>query len=192
VRLFFTPNSPYARIARVAAREFSIEVEEVAASNRQPDNPVLEFSPVGRVPTLVDGNLVITEARHVVAYLRDFVGLPREASDWTSVAQDGLIAGFLEGICAWVRENRRSSTEKSATMISVERDRASRCLNALEAEAISLPALPAFRAIALTVALELMGRHRLVPTWRRACPRLAGWLDQQLDRPSMRSTRPQD
>src|SRR5688500_14709720 len=51
--LFYSQNSPYSRIARIALREsglISIASERLAA-NRQPDNPVLEYSPVGRVPT---------------------------------------------------------------------------------------------------------------------------------------------
>lgn len=71
MQLFYSQNSPYARIARMAVREFGLldRVEERKAANRQPDNPVLAFSAAGRVPTLVDGDLVLTEARYVFDYL---------------------------------------------------------------------------------------------------------------------------
>lgn len=72
--LFYTPNSPYARTARIALREWEMleRAEERLAANREANNPVLQFSPVGRVPTLVDGSLVITEAPSVFAYIRSF------------------------------------------------------------------------------------------------------------------------
>lgn len=46
MQLFYSPNSPYARIARVALRETGlIEIaEETPARNRRPDNPVLAHS----------------------------------------------------------------------------------------------------------------------------------------------------
>ena len=71
IKLFYSLNSPYARIARIAARESGIidEITEIPSKNREPDNPVLEYSPVGRVPTLVDGNLIITETKNVHRYI---------------------------------------------------------------------------------------------------------------------------
>jgi glutathione S-transferase len=64
MKLFYTPDSPYARTARIALREYGLlaSCEEIIAANRQPNNPVLEFSPVGRVPTLVADGFVITES----------------------------------------------------------------------------------------------------------------------------------
>jgi glutathione S-transferase len=196
--LFYTPNSPYARTARIALREWSVlEVaDERLAANREADNPVLEFSPVGRVPTLVHAGLVITEARSVFAYIKNFAsaGNPERTSqlDWETVAEEGQIVGFLEGIAFWVRENRRATEERSDFLLKVERDRMVRCLNYLDtlATARTLPTVNEFRGAALASALQLMDAHRFCSDWKTENTALAAWFEHQYDRPSMRETEP--
>lgn len=195
--LFYTPNSPYARTARIALREWNVlEVaEERRAANREADNPVLEFSPVGRVPTLVHAGLVITEARSVFAYIKDFAsaGNTERMSqiEWETVAEEGQIVGFLEGIAFWVRENRRAMESRSDFLLKVERDRMMRCLNYLNTLATTrpLPAVNEFRSAALASALHLMDAHHFCPDWKKNRA-LAAWFEHQLDRPSMRETEP--
>jgi glutathione S-transferase len=197
--LFYTPNSPYARTARIALRERGILdiAEERLAINRSPDNPVLRFSPVGRVPTLVHEGLVITEARSVFAFIAAFGGAEDASSrarpDWATLAEEGQIAGFLEGIATWVRENRRPVDKRSDFLLDVERDRARRCLDHLEARATAgpLPDVDVFGGAALAVALHQMEVHGLAPGWRSENDTLAGWFGRQLERPSMRETAPE-
>jgi glutathione S-transferase len=196
--LFYTPNSPFARTARIALREWGMieRAEERPAANRQADNPVLEFNPVGRVPTLVDGTLVLTEAQTVFAYVkaraRGDGRTPVERRDWGVAAVEGQAVGFLEGIAAWVRENRRDAEERSAFLLAVGRDRMLRCLRALEslAAAQRLSDVREYRGAALASALQLMSLHRFCERWESAHPSLADWLSQQASRPSMRQTEP--
>lgn len=79
MKLFYTQNSPYARVARIAVLESGLadEVEHVKVVNRSPESPLLEYSPTGRAPTLVDGDLVLGESRHVCAYLDHKQGTAR-------------------------------------------------------------------------------------------------------------------
>lgn len=199
MKLFYTPNSPYSRIARIAVREAGLvgKVEEILAFNRQDDNPVLAHSPVGRVPTLVDGQMVITEARDVVAYLAVASDcramLSADPDDWNSISRDGQILGFLDGIATWVRELRRGALV-SQDLIVVEVKRCERCLHSLDAAASSLflPAIPSFGAMALASAIELMERHGFAATWRSRFPALATWFEEQAGRVSMQATRPEN
>lgn len=202
MKLFYSPNSPYARIARIGLRESGLisDVIEVVAANRQPNNPVLEFSPVGRVPVLVANDLVITETKNVYEYIFEFAAND-SANDsmsepatrkWNEIVQEGQILGFLEGIASWVRENRRNAEQRSNFLVSVEADRACRCLAALNsgAENKGLPDIPIFRAVALSVSLALMDLHQLVPNWRDDHRKLFEWFDRQARRPSVRETAP--
>lgn len=196
--LFYTPNSPYARTARIALREWGVldAAQERPAANRAADNPVLQFSPVGRVPTLVHSGLVITEARSVFAYIKDFSGsgsAGRTAPiDWATVAEEGQIVGFLEGIASWVRENRRAAEERSNLVLKVERDRMLRCLNYLDTLTGTrpLPAVSEFTGAALASALHLMDAHRFCPDWKMNNKALADWFERQRDRQSIRETEP--
>jgi glutathione S-transferase len=180
--LFYTPNSPYARTARIALREWGVldAAQERPAANRAADNPVLQFSPVGRVPTLVHSGLVITEARSVFAYIKDFAGsgsAGRTAPiDWATVAEEGQIVGFLEGIASWVRENRRAAEERSN-------------LDTLTGTR-PLPAVSEFTGAALASALHLMDAHRFCPDWKMNNKALADWFERQRDRQSLRETEP--
>ncbi len=195
MQLYYTPNSPYARIARIALREYGLlaRASERLAANRMPDNPVLQFSPVARVPTLLHDGLAITETRHVFRYIAELAGRQDTgAADWPSIAQEGQFLGFLEGISAWVRENRREGPQRSTFLLQVEDDRARRCLRAFEIAAAQspLPGIPCFRTTVLACALSLMDLRGLVPGWREEHGALAAWYDDQAARPSMRETAP--
>lgn len=198
MKLFYTPNSPYARTARIALREYGLLAgcEEIIAANRQPDNPVLEFSPVGRVPTLVANGLVITESRAFFDYIKECSSVGLSASngrrDWQAETQEGQIVGFLDGVAVWIREKRRSPDQRSDFMLQVEVDRAVRCLRYLNGEAVDrrLPDVAQFGGAALASALDLMTLHGLFRDWRAEHEALWAWLDEQAGRPSMQATVP--
>lgn len=197
--LFYSQNSPFARTARIALREWDqlAGTEERLAVSREPDNPVLQFSPVGRVPTLVDGDLVLTEAWTVFAYIVARAGphtqRGSDVSAWRAAALEGQVIGFLEGIANWVRERRREAHERSAFLVTVEHDRMMRCLahlNALAADQ-QLPDVQEFAGAALASALQLMSAHRFFVGWEDSHHNLSEWLAPQLTRPSMLSTQPE-
>jgi glutathione S-transferase len=55
MKLYITPGSPYARIARIVVIEKQIEdlVEIIVAQTRTKDSPYYAINPSGRVPYLV-------------------------------------------------------------------------------------------------------------------------------------------
>lgn len=72
MRLFHTPGSPFARIARVALRETALlaRVEEVETTLRDPASSLLPVSPVGRVPTLLlPEGTALTETALIIPFL---------------------------------------------------------------------------------------------------------------------------
>ena len=161
------------------------------------NNPVLDHSPVGRVPTLVDDDVVVTEAKYVFVYLAEKSGAAAMQSaknlDWQEIGQEGQILGFVDGIASWVRENRRNPNFRSEFLIDVETERLERCLSYLEREAIAhrLPDFPVFRGIALAAGLGLMDLHKFHPGWRTKYQRLSTWFELQERRTSMRETAPE-
>ncbi len=198
MKLFYSSNSPYARIARIMARESNLfdQIEELPSMNRHPDNPVLKYSPVGRVPMLVDDDLVITEAKNVAHYIAQKSGMLEPQSpgttDWREIQQEGQILGFIDGIAFWVRENRRDASNRSSFLIQVEHDRSQRCLHYLEQEAQSeqLGEFPVFRYIALAAGLGLMDFHQFHPDWPIDYPELSRWYQSKSFRASMQETMP--
>ncbi len=200
MKLFVTPNSPYARIARIAAIEAGLAeaIEEVRVVNRSPDSPLLAHSPVCRVPTLVEGALVLGEARNICAYFDRVSGRARcfpegRADDWQARGLESLVTGFLDGVAVWNRELRRAPAAQSAFLLEVEARRATRCLDHLEAvcpeEAAAWPW--DFTRIALAATLGILDHGLPDLDWRQGRPRLAAWFEAASARPSMRATAPQ-
>ena len=72
MKLYVTPGSPYARLARIIVLEKALEdrVEIIAAKTRAPDSPYYRINPSGRVPYLVDNAGVGMEDSQIIcAYL---------------------------------------------------------------------------------------------------------------------------
>lgn len=72
MKLYMTPLSPNVRRVRVTAALLQIQLQEVTldfakGEHKQPD--YLALNPNGAVPTLVDGDLVLSESRAIMQYL---------------------------------------------------------------------------------------------------------------------------
>lgn len=72
MKLYGNPLSPNSRRASLVAKHLGLEIEEVvldfaAGDLRKPE--YLALNPNGRVPTLVDGDFVLTESRAIAQYL---------------------------------------------------------------------------------------------------------------------------
>jgi glutathione S-transferase len=72
MRLYHNPLSPNARRVRLAAAFLGIELEEKRldfAKGEHKNPEYLALNPNGAVPTLVDGDFVLTESRAIMQYL---------------------------------------------------------------------------------------------------------------------------
>ncbi|MEQ9331627.1 glutathione S-transferase family protein [Thalassobaculum sp.] len=197
MKLFYTPNSPYARICRIVALEGGLgdALELVRVPLRTPDSPSLKHGPLGKIPLLVDGDLALGESRLICGYLDQRGDGPPSlpgASDWQAHARESLMSGFLEGITNWSREKRRDPTEQSAFILEVEEQRAIRAFEFIERTIPAPPAVPpiTYGDLALVAALGMVDFYELVPDWRGAYPALAAWLAAYEALPSVRDSVP--
>jgi glutathione S-transferase len=72
LKLYSNPLSTYARRVRIALLEKKIEAELVQvdmAAREHKREPYLSLNPYGRVPTIVDGDLVLYESGAILEYL---------------------------------------------------------------------------------------------------------------------------
>ena len=79
MKLYITPGSPYARIARIMVIEkgLSDRVEVIIARTRVADSPYYRINPSGRVPYLIrDDGVGMEESAVVCAYLDHLDGKP--------------------------------------------------------------------------------------------------------------------
>jgi glutathione S-transferase len=199
VKLYITPGSPYARMARILVLEKSLgnRVEVITAQTRTAGSPYYKINPSGRVPYLVRGDGVgLEESAVICTYLDRLDGkpsfdLPPGEQGWEARRLEALARSLIDGLSVWLRELYRPPNERSPGLIRHETERAARMLDLWEREighALMHGALN-MAQITLGCALGLEARN-LDFDWRSGHPRLLDWYGPIAARPSFTATAP--
>ncbi len=197
MKLYITPGSPYARMARIMVLEKGLEhrVGIELAQTRSTDSPYYRINPSGRVPWLVrDDGPGLEESAVICRYLDHLDGtpdfdLPAGDEAWEALRLGALASSLMDGVAVWGRETRRPQNEQSPTIIRHERDRAARMIDRWETE-IDHPAMQGrfnLVQVALVCALELETQYPDFQ-WREGHEKLSKWLTCVSARPSVRKT----
>ena len=199
MKLYVTPGSPYARIARIVILEKGLEgrVEIIAARTRLADSPYYRVNPSGRVPYLVrDDGVGLEESALICDYLdrldgKPLFALPAGDKVWEARRLEALARSMVDGLAVWSRELARPQDERSPTTIRHEQQRGERMTDLWEAQ-IGHPWMRGslnLAQITLACGLGLEARNRDF-RWRPGRPQLASWYDQLAARPSFAATAP--
>ena len=199
MKLYVTPGSPYARMARIVVIEKRLEnrVEIVAAKTRAADSPYYAINPSGRVPYLVgDDGVGREESALICSYLDHLDGdpvfdLPAGDQAWEARRLEALARSMLDGLSVWGREMSRPANERSPGVIQHETDRARRMADLWEAQ-IDHPLMRGalnLLQITLACALGLEARNPEFD-WRSGHTRLCDWYGPIAARPSLLATAP--
>jgi glutathione S-transferase len=201
MKLYITPGSPYARIARIMVFEKRLQsrVEIVPAQTRAVGSPYYRINPSGRVPYLVcDDGVGLEESSVICRYLDHLDGQPAfdpPAGDdaWAFLRLGALATSLLDGLSVWLREARRPEAERSLTTIQHETDRARRLVDLWETE-IDRPPMQASLNLPQITLICALGLERRNPgfRWRDGHARLHAWYDRMSERPSVVATLPSD
>ena len=145
MKLFVTPTSPYARLTTIVRLELGLsgEVELVWTRTRQPDDPMLDINPSGRVPyLLLDDGTVFEDTDLIVEFLdrlspaRRFARPDPEMTTaeayWAYRRHETTARSMLDGLSVWGREVVRPANEQSPGIIEHERRRAARLSDLFE------------------------------------------------------------
>ena len=199
MKLYITPGSPYARMARIVVLEKGLgsRVEMIAARTRVADSPYYDINPSGRVPCLIcDDGVGLEESAVICAYLDHLDGdpafdLPAGDEGWEARRLEALARSMLDGLSVWNRELLRPENERSPGVIRHETDRAQRMADLWEVE-IDRPRMRrALNMAQITLACGL-GLEARIPDfhWRPRHPQLREWFDRVAARPSFTATAP--
>ena len=199
MKLYITPGSPYARMARIVVLEKGLasRVETTAAKTRAADSPYYGINPSGRVPYLVrDDGVGMEESALICAYLDHLDGEPAfdppgGDRSWEARRLEALARSMLDGLSVWGREILRPANERSPGVIQHETDRARRMTDTWERE-IEHPLMRGtlnMVQITLACALGLEARNPGF-RWRPGHPKLTEWFDRIAARPSFTATAP--
>ena len=192
-KLYYTPNSPYSRIARVAARESGLidGVEEIEATTRDAKTSYFEVTPLARVPVLVDGAVMLAETRDICAYFDELTGkaqwFPKEDHETRYLRH--IVSGFLDGIAVWVRENYRPEGQKSEPVKAYEDHRARQALAWLEAH-WQPGSQKSYTDLVLACAIDIAIDRGLGRSWEAVAPKAIDWARCEAMEPAMRVTAP--
>jgi glutathione S-transferase len=199
VKLYITPGSPYARMARIVVLEKGLEqqVEILTARTRVANSPYYRVNPSGRVPYLVrDDGVGMEESALIWDYLDQFdgkpaLGMPAGAQPWEARRLEGLARTLLDGVAVWGRELVRPENERSPTVILHETHRSGRLTDVWEAEIDGPLMHGALNRVQATLACAL-GFEARIPgfRWRAGHPRLSAWFERMAARPSFAATAP--
>lgn len=195
MKLYVTPGSPYARMARIVVIEKRLEgrVEVIMAKTRTADSPYYRINPSGRVPYLVcDDGVGMEESAVICAYLDQLDGKPTlDAQGWEARRLEGLARSYLDGLSVWMRELYRPPDERSPGLIEHEMARAARLAGAWELEIGHGLMRGPLNMIQLTLACAL-GLELRMPDldWRSGHPRLQDWYNAIARWPSFKATEP--
>jgi len=199
LKLYITPGSPYARMARIVVLEKGLEgrVEIVGAKTRVADSPYYGINPSGRVPYLIrEDGVGMEESALICAYLDHLDGkpafdLPGDGQSLEARRLEALARSMLDGLSVWGREILRPENERSPGVIQHEMDRARRMVGVWERE-IDHPLMQGalnMAQITLACALGLQARNPGF-NWRPGHPKLSKWFDRIAARPSFAATAP--
>jgi len=186
MKLYITPGSPYARMARIVVLEKGLEgrVETIVARTRVADSPYYEVNPSGRVPYLVrEDGVALEESALICAYLDRLDGvpvfeLPADGQWWEARRLEAMARSLLDGLSVWGREILRPENERSPRVMEREID------HRLMGGALNMI------HITLACALGLEARNPGF-RWRAGQPKLSKWFDPIAARPSFKATAPQ-
>ena len=195
MKLYITPNSPYARMARmfVIEKKFEPRVEMIVAQTRTTNSPYYAINPSGRVPYLVrDDGVGMEESALICAYLDQLDGRPiLQEQSLEAQRLEALARSMVDGLSVWNRELARPVNERSPTIIRHEIERARRMVDLWERE-IGHEAMHGplnMAQLTLGCALGLEARNPEFD-WRSGHPKLVAWFERFAARPSFVATAP--
>ena len=199
MKLYITPGSPYARMARMVLIEkgFEKRVEVITAQTRVANSLYYRINPSGRVPYLIREDVVgMEESALICDYLDRLDGkpafeLPAGADAWEARRLEGLARSLLDGLAVWGRELARPEYERSPTVLLHEARRSERLTDVWETEIASPLMQGPLNRQQLTLACAL-GLEARIPgfRWRPGHPKLSEWFRRIEARPSLVGTAP--
>ncbi len=196
MKLYYSPNSPYARKVRVLIleRDFSDKVELIEVSTTDPNGPLLSINPLGKVPALAtseDG--VVHDSPVICEYLDGFTSSFANKGKVMDLSDKCLAAtaqGILDAGYAARMEKQRPQELQWQQWNDKQFQKINRTLDQIEATSEKLPTEATIGAIGLACALEWLQFRHAEGNWLAMRPKLNNWVSSFGERSSMLQTRP--
>lgn len=198
LRLRYTPMSPFARKVLVAAHEtgtFSKLDLVIADVWTNPDG-IIDDNPLIKVPTLRTPQGIIPNSTLICEYLDQLGGSPilipeKPEERWPVLSAYAIADGVMEAAVAHVVERmRRPADYQWNGWLDRQISKIENGLDHLSTICPDDPKRADLFTITLACTLEYLDTRIPEHDWRAAHPKLATWLKEFEQRPSMTATRP--
>lgn len=200
MKLLYSLTSPYARKVRVVAAEKRTDIEMVPVVLSDPDCPVINHNPLGKIPVLIleDGDSLF-DSRVIVEYLDNRTPLahliPQDHSSKIWVRRwEALSDGVCDAAVAAMLESRRPAGQQDPGWIAKQMGKVERGLKALNddlgASQWCVNNTFSLADIALGCALGYLELRYKEINWQQQYPSLARHYAAMMKRPSFRDTAP--
>ncbi|MEO0486147.1 MAG: glutathione S-transferase [Pseudomonadota bacterium] len=199
MELLYSPPSPFARMALVAAHETGM-IDQITVSRQQTSAydtaaDVAAANPLGKIPALTrpDGT-ALYDSRVICRYFdaRSGAGLYPEARLWEVLTLEATAVGIMDCSVSMAYELRlRPEGEQSQAWVEAQWDKVARALDVVEARWMSHLYGPLDMShIAMGCALGYLDLRHDARAWRSTRPGLAAWAQTFAARDSMGVTQP--
>jgi glutathione S-transferase len=196
MKLFYAPNSPYARKCRVVIREKELKhVEEVLAMPA--DNPpeLLAVNPLGTVPALQTGEGPLCDSALICEYLDALPSarpplFPAGPARMKALRLAALADGIMDAAVSCVLEQRKAAERRSPEWIDRKEKAILRSIAATAKDRPDEKAPLDIGTLGLACALDYVRFRCMHLDWQGREPELAAWLEHALQRPSFGATAP--
>jgi glutathione S-transferase len=201
MELFYSPNSPYARKARIIIQELDLEPRVKQTAVALPAGARLRaINPLGKIPALLlDDGSVIYDSPVICEYLDDLgqgkffprAGFFREAQGrWRALTLQALGDGLADAVVRRTQEMRLDDDKRSAEVIRRQTTAIEAAFAVADRAAPKFPAEPTIGEIAIACAIGYLDLRAPFDGWRERYPQLAQWLEIFSQRPSAQATKP--
>lgn len=205
MQLLYTVNSPYARKVRIVALEKHVDIELTEVVLSDPDCPVRQYNPLGKVPVLVlDDNEALYDSRVIVEYLDHRTPLahliPQDHLAKIKVRRwEALADGVCDAAVAVVMEQRKPEAQQSQAQIDKQMAKVMQGLTVMDADLLKkkwcVNETFSLADIALGCSLAYFDlRFKQLrwegKTWQDKFPNLAKHYNVLIKRPSFKQTMP--
>jgi len=200
MKLLYTVNSPYARKVRIVAMEKHIDLEMREVVLSDPENPVSQYNPLGKVPVLVmDDDEALYDSRVIVEFLdhRTPVAhlIPQDNTSKIAVRRwEALADGICDAAVAAMMEQRKSVEQQSQATIDKQLGKVTAGLERLNADIAKkkwcVNETFSLADIALGCSLGYVDLRHKHLNWQDNYPALAKHYSILIKRPSFKETMP--
>jgi len=198
MKLYGSPNSPYARKTRILIKEKNLPVEFVLEDPWAEDSPLASRNPFNKVPVLEVGpDNYLFESIFIAHYLDNLDGQPLQPRDaegyWHAQWWQALGNGIIDSVIARLLETRRPPEKQWPEKLAREEKRVRRAIElgerAFRGNRFLVGAAFTMADLVMGVALQYVD-FRLPHDWRTLHPKLAHWHAGIVSRRSFEETLP--